>query len=89
MHFFNYEKGKFCEWLKNALPQIENALKLMGLKNQEKYLRKYFENGCWTLDNLEYLWKIPLLIHEMNPDYKMVIRHRSVQNYTDTVLYAE
>lgn len=37
----------------------------------------------------EHLWKIPLLIHEMRPDYKMIIRHHSVQNYTDTVLYAE
>lgn len=37
----------------------------------------------------EHLWEIPLLIHEMRPDYKMIIRHHSVQNYTDTVLYAE
>lgn len=36
----------------------------------------------------EHLWEIPLLIHKMRPDYRMVIRHHSVQNYTDTVLYA-
>lgn len=37
----------------------------------------------------EHLWEIPLLIHEMCPKYKMMLRHHSVQNYTDTVLYAE
>ena len=37
----------------------------------------------------EDLWEIPLLIHEMNPNYEMIIKHHSVQNYTDTVLYAQ
>lgn len=37
----------------------------------------------------EDLWEIPLLIHKLHPDYKMVIRHHSYTNYTDTVLYAQ
>lgn len=259
MHFSKYEKGKSCEWLKNALPHIENALKLMEDEESREIFTKvfcnkiylsqttmpyqtfrsegeYFESGCWTLGKNEYfvdggayigdtvaefiehtkgefgaiysfeyevanynklcenikkfpqeiqekieafqcgiwnkkesgwceylgesngtqimtedskslkaerclldklddvlvgrkvtvlkldiegaeiqglygakniivnqkpklaiclyhtpehLWEIPLLIHEMRPDYKMIIRHHSVQNYTDTVLYAE
>lgn len=37
----------------------------------------------------EDLWQIPLLIHKIRPDYKMVIKHHSKENYTDTVLYAK
>lgn len=37
----------------------------------------------------EDLWRIPLLIHSIRPDYKMTIRHHSYSNYTDTVLYAK
>lgn len=33
------------------------------------------------------LWKIPLYIHELVPDYKLYIRHHSY-HYCDTVLYA-
>ena len=36
----------------------------------------------------EDLWEIPCLIHEMNPAYKMIIKHHSMANFTDTVLYA-
>lgn len=36
----------------------------------------------------EDLWEIPLLIHEINPAYKMIVKHHSMANFTDTVLYA-
>ena len=36
----------------------------------------------------EDLWEIPCLIHEINPKYRMIIKHHSTTNYTDTVLYA-
>lgn len=36
----------------------------------------------------EDLWEIPGRIHEMNPAYKMIIKHHSMANFTDTVLYA-
>lgn len=36
----------------------------------------------------EDMWEIPMLIKKLNPDYEMIIRHHSRQNYTDTVLYA-
>lgn len=36
---------------------------------------------------LDDLWKIPLYIHELVPEYKLYIRHHSY-HYCDTVLYA-
>lgn len=36
----------------------------------------------------EDLWEIPLKIKELNPDYKVFLRHHCKQNYTDTVCYA-
>ncbi|MDR0605974.1 MAG: FkbM family methyltransferase [Bacteroidales bacterium] len=35
----------------------------------------------------EDLWELPLFIHELNPDYKLYIRHHW-KNFTETVLYA-
>ena len=37
----------------------------------------------------EDLWEIPLLIKNINNDYKFKIVHHGFLNYTDTVLYAE
>lgn len=36
---------------------------------------------------LEDLWEIPLLIHELNPNYKIYLRHQS-NFFTETVCYA-
>ena len=36
----------------------------------------------------EDLWEIPCLIHEINPDYKMIVKHHNRMIYIDTVLYA-
>jgi len=35
----------------------------------------------------EDIWKLPVLIHEMVPEYKLFLRHHG-QTYLDTVLYA-
>lgn len=36
----------------------------------------------------EDLWEIPCLINEINSNYKMIVKHHSMINFTDTVLYA-
>ena len=36
----------------------------------------------------EDLWQIPLIIKELNHEYKIYIRHHGKQNYLDTVCYA-
>ena len=36
---------------------------------------------------LDDLWKIPLYIHSLVPEYKFYVRHHSIL-YVDTVLYA-
>ena len=36
----------------------------------------------------EDLWEVPCMIHAINPEYQMIIKHHCGYNYTDTVLYA-
>lgn len=37
----------------------------------------------------EDLWEVPLKIREINPNYKMIIKHHKETCYTDTILYAK
>lgn len=77
MHFSDYERGISCEWLENALPNIEKALEVLDDEESREVFTKvfcnklylsntefpyqtfrsggeYFENECWALTCEEY-----------------------------------
>lgn len=67
---------------------IEGA-EIQGLLGAEKILTMQKPKLAICLYHRpEDMWEIPLLINKMNSDYKMIIKHHSFRNYTDTVLYA-
>lgn len=67
---------------------IEGA-EMQGLQGAEGIIRVQKPKLAVCLYHRpEDLWEIPLYLKQLNPDYKMIIKHHSFCNYTDTVLYA-
>lgn len=59
-----------------------------ALEGSKEILKRYSPKLAICLYHKpEDIYKLPLLIHEMNPNYKFYIRHYSDYR-TDTLLYA-
>lgn len=68
---------------------IEGA-EMRGLQGAQEIIRNQKPKLAICLYHRpEDLWEIPCKIHEINPDYRMIVKHHSGCNYTDTVLYAK
>jgi len=62
------------------IPALEGAKKTI-LKDKPKL-------AICIYHNIEDLWKIPLLIHSLVPEYKLYVRHHTIK-FWDSVLYAQ
>lgn len=61
---------------------------LEALKGAEKTIKKYHPKlAICIYHKYDDLWRIPLYIHQLEPKYKLYIRHHSL-GCSDTVLYA-
>lgn len=75
MYFSNYIKGKETEWLEEEFPYIKQAIDLFAEDKSRDIFTNIFCNKIYG--------------SESKIDYEMVLRHHSISNYTDTVLYAK
>lgn len=67
---------------------IEGA-EMKGLQGAEEIIRQQKPKLAVCLYHRpEDLWEIPLYLKQLRPDYRMIVKHHSFCNYTDTVLYA-
>lgn len=80
--------------LDNLMPEAPTFIKINVYNTKEvvcggrKILLKHRPKLAIVLSNYySDLWEIPLLVHNINSEYKLYIRHHSI-DYSSTVLYA-
>ena len=80
----NVHAGQVVTFLKMDIEGSE----IEALKGAEKIIREQKPKLAISIYHKpEHLFQIPLLIHEMVPEYRLYIRHHT-ETFADTVLYA-
>lgn len=86
------DAGNFLSGLKDNFPTFIK-LDIEGkewdvMSSMADYIRKYRPDLAISIyHHLEDIWRIPLFIQSLCPDYKIYIRHQS-NYYTETICYA-